>query len=148
MKASFLGLSSCQIGSNINENTKGSHSTSMFQAQMKCNEIANLFPDKTLNKHRPLTLLAPQANEDVLCYHQTMKNDDGIQFKEGMDEEIDNFKQEKIFKLIPLKDRPDAKTLTPFAWSFKRKINPLGELTKHKARLCMHGAKQVKGPDY
>ena len=31
MKASFVGLLSCQIGSNINENTIGSHSMPMFK---------------------------------------------------------------------------------------------------------------------
>ena len=50
MKAAFLGLLSCQIGSNVNESTEGLHSISMFQAQMKCNEITNLLSDETLNK--------------------------------------------------------------------------------------------------
>ena len=57
----------------------------MFQAQMKHNEITNILPDKILNEHHPLTLLASQANEDVLCYHQAMKADDYVQFKEAMD---------------------------------------------------------------
>ena len=79
MKAALLGLLSCQIGSNINENTKVLHLTSTFQAQMKHNEVTNPFLDKTLNEHNPLTLLASQANEDVLYYHQSMKADDYVQ---------------------------------------------------------------------
>ena len=42
---------------------------------------------------------------------------------------------------------PDAK-LIRLIWSFKQKRNPLGELTKHKARLCVHGGMQRQGIDY
>ena len=101
--------------------------------------------DKTSREHHPLTLLACQDNEDVLCYHQATKADDYVQFKEAMDRKIENFKQEKMFAVIPLKDKFDAKTLMPFVSSFKRKRNLLGELIKHKARLCMDGGKQAKG---
>ena len=72
-------------------------------------EITNLSPDKTLNKCNQFTLLASQSNENVLCYHQSMKADDSIQFKEAMCKEIENFKKEKIFEVIPVKDKPDAK---------------------------------------
>ena len=62
IKAGFLGLSSCQIGSNVNEKTKGLNSMYMFQAQTKHNEMSNLLPEKTLNAHHLLTLLTSQAN--------------------------------------------------------------------------------------
>ena len=75
MKQGFLGSSPCQIGSNNNENTEGLHSMSIFQAQMKHDEIANLLLDNTLNECRSLILLACQVNEDFLCYYQAMKAD-------------------------------------------------------------------------
>ena len=77
-----------------------------------------------------------------------MKADNCARFKETMDKEIENFKQENIFKVVPLKDKPDAKTLISFAWSFKRERNPLGRLIKHKALMCMCGGKQFKGTYY
>ena len=58
-----------------------------------------------------------------------------------MKQEIDNFKEEKIFELVPLNKKPSHKSLIPFVWSFKYKRNPIGELIKHKARLCVHGGK-------
>ena len=33
-------------------------------------------------------------------------------------------------------------------WSFKRKCNPFGVITKYKARLCCHGGQTVKGVHY
>eukprot|EP00980_Cylindrotheca_fusiformis_P002180 scaffold499_cov120-Cylindrotheca_fusiformis.AAC.3 len=33
-------------------------------------------------------------------------------------------------------------------WSFKRKCNPFGEITKYKARLCCHGGQTIKGVHY
>ena len=33
-------------------------------------------------------------------------------------------------------------------WSFKRKRNPEGIVTKHKARLCCHGGQQEWGINY
>jgi Reverse transcriptase (RNA-dependent DNA polymerase) len=33
-------------------------------------------------------------------------------------------------------------------WSFKRKQNPFGEITKYKARLCCHGGQTLKGFHY
>ena len=49
-----------------------------------------------------------------------------------------------MFELMPIENEPKENTMIPFAWSFKRKRNPIGELIKHKARLCVHGGKQVK----
>ena len=77
-----------------------------------------------------------------------MKADDSIQFKEAMSKEIGSFKKEKTFTLISLKDKPSNRSLIPFVWSFKRKRNPMGELLKHKVRLCIHSRKEVKGVDY
>ena len=65
-----------------------------------------------------------------------------------MDKEIESFKKEEIFKPLPLKDKPANKSLISFVWSFKCKRNPLRELIKHKARLYINGAKQIKGIDY
>ena len=65
-----------------------------------------------------------------------------------MKKEINSFKDEKIFELMLLNKKPAHKSLIPFVWSFKRKRNPIGELIKHKAHLCVDGGKQIKGMDY
>src|SRR6056300_496482 len=33
-------------------------------------------------------------------------------------------------------------------WSFKRKRDPFGNITKYKARLCCHGGQTIKGIHY
>ena len=54
----------------------------------------------------PLSFLASHTKKDVLYYHQAMKADDSIQFKEVILKEIDSFKKDKIFTLILSKDKP------------------------------------------
>ena len=92
--------------------------------------------------------MVSKANQDVLYYHQAMKADNADQFRDTMNKEIKSFKSEKIFELMLIKNKPSEKSLILFIWSFKRKRNLLSELIKHKARLCIHGRKQVKGLDY
>ena len=65
-----------------------------------------------------------------------------------MSSEIENFNKQGVFELVPINNEPQDRTMVPFVWSFKRKRNPLGELTKHKARLFTHGAKKTKGIGY
>ncbi len=33
-------------------------------------------------------------------------------------------------------------------WSFKRKRNPFGKITKYKERFCCHGGQTIKGVHY
>ena len=61
---------------------------------------------------------------------------------------IKSFKHEKIFEIMPLAKKPTEKSLMPFAWTFKRKINPMGDLIKHEARSCAHNRRKIKGADY
>ena len=65
-----------------------------------------------------------------------------------MKKEIKSFKDENTFKILPISEKPSHKSLIPFIWSFKRKRNAFGELIKYKARLCVHGGRQVKDIDY
>ena len=104
--------------------------------------------DNTFNNLYPLLFIASKANNNVLYYHQAMKTDDVDEFRKAMKEEINSFKDEKIFELILLSKKPAHKSLILFVWSLKRKHNPIRELIKHKARLCVHGNKQIKGVDY
>ena len=65
-----------------------------------------------------------------------------------MGKEIDSFKKEEIFKLIPIKDKLKHKSLILFILSFKRKHNPLSDLIKYKARLYVYGDKQIQEVHY
>ena len=72
---------------------------------MDYDEISKTHPYETFNQMYPLSLMASQANEDVLYYHQAIKAEDSAQFREAMLKEINSFKKEQIFELIPLKNK-------------------------------------------
>ena len=147
LQAAILGLLSMQSGINL-KNPSYTKSISIFRAQMDYHQEIHSLADNTFNNLHPLSFMASKANNDVLYYHQAMKADDADEFRKAMKKEINSFKDEKIFELMLLNKKPAHKSLIPFVWSFKRKRNPIGELIKHKARLCVHGGKQIKGVDY
>ena len=88
-----------------------------------------------------MSLIASEANQEILYYYEAMKAEDSDQFHKAMSKEIGSFKEKDIFEVILLKDKPIEKNLIPFIWFFKRKYNPLGDLIKYKARLCIYGGK-------
>ena len=47
-----------------------------------------------------------------------MKADDLAQFKEAIDIEVDNFKKDDTFKLMPINNKPPDRSLRPFVLSF------------------------------
>ena len=49
--------------------------------------------------------MASEANEDVLYYYQSMKSDNGNQFKEAIAKNR-KFEKERIFEIMLLKDKP------------------------------------------
>ena len=146
LETTTLGLLS--MHSDINIDGHANKPITLFQGQMACNETINNFPDDAINEMHPLIMAASQENNDVMHYHQAMKAEDVDSFRKAMRKEIKSFKDEEIFEILPMKEKPIHKSLISFFWSFKRKRNPVGELIKQKARLCAHGGKQIKGIDY
>jgi hypothetical protein len=71
-------------------------------------------------------------------------------FQVAMATEMDNHQQQKHIGVVrkdSIKDLTKVDILMRF-WSFKKKRTPLGELIKHKARLCAHGGQQHYGVSY
>ena len=93
------------------------------------------------NDFYPLLFLASQANKDILYFYEATKAKDLDCFKNAIIEEIFSFKKEKIFSIIPLNQKLSHKSLIPFMLVFKYEHNPLGDLLKYKARLCLNRAK-------
>ena len=114
---------------------------------MVYHETINSIEDE-INIMHPLSYVASKANNGVLYFHQAIKAEDADDFRKAMGKEIKSFKDADIFELMLLQDKPQHKTLIPFVWSLKRKRNPMGELIKLKARLCVHGGKQIQGIDF
>ena len=55
----------------------------------------------------------------------------------------------KHWELVKWDSVPDKLQIAPYVWSLWRKCNLLtNEITIHKARLNLHGGKQVDGMNY
>ena len=77
-----------------------------------------------------------------------------------MHKEVASFFEERIWKVVPKsemlehyqKERKKGLDIKRhqlmMIWSFKRKRNPEGKVTKYKARLCCHGGQQQWGVNY
>ncbi len=122
---------------------------SLFKAQMDHLETINKnLDDNTSNLIDPRLFAASIADKDTMQYGNTMKAEDCEDFKKAMVKEVTDLTKTHVWKLIKKTDMPNDAKLIRLIWSFKRKHNPLGELLKHKARLCVHGGMQRKGIDY
>ena len=62
----------------------------------------------------PYSYIASKANSDVLYFHHIIKADDVDDFRLVIEKEIKDFEYVNIFKLIPLKNKPQHKSLIPF----------------------------------
>jgi hypothetical protein len=91
------------------------------------------------------------ADTDTMYLHQALRQPDKDEFLAAMVKEIEDHTSRghwRITTKAEMKQRGyDHKPIAAI-WSFKRKRNPLGEITKYKARLCCHGGQTVKGVHY
>ena len=77
-----------------------------------------------------------------------------------MHKEVASMFEDNIWKMVPRSEKLEhyaterRKGVTikrqqlMMIWSFKRKRDPEGNITKHKARLCCHGGQQEWGVNY
>ena len=137
-----------QLGGPTSARNEYLHKISMFNAQLEHLNASNNLFDNTTNVIRPFSLLAEENTNDALYYHQEMQAEDKERFKEAMSKEVQAFKDKEVFEFRKIKEIPSESKIVPMIWSFKRKRSPTGEITKHKARLCVHGGKQTKRSDY
>jgi len=66
-------------------------------------------------------------------------------WRKAMEEEIDSIERNQTWELTEL---PVGKKPITLKWVYKSKINPQGEVVKHKARLMAKGFLQQAGIDY
>ncbi|KAD3337683.1 hypothetical protein E3N88_33203 [Mikania micrantha] len=67
------------------------------------------------------------------------------EWQSAMREEMEALKKNKTWDLTSL---PAGKNVVGVKWTYKTKIGPSGEVTRHKARLVAKGYSQVEGVDY
>ena len=88
------------------------------------------------------------TDPDTMHLHEALQQEDREHFIEAMTEELKSHIKRKHWKIVPLKSVPKGKRCLPMVWSMKRKKNPLGEIIKYKARLCVGGHRSIEFVDY
>jgi hypothetical protein len=99
-------------------------------------------------EHTIQSYLAMDNKDDTLTQSQMLRTTDKTSFLAAQTPEIRGLEHMDVFSYKPMSDlTPYAKLLSSI-WSYHRKRRPNGELTKHKARLCVDGSQQLFGRDY
>jgi hypothetical protein len=87
---------------------------------------------------------------DIMYFHQSnIQQHDAPEFVKAVVKEINGHIESNHWKLIERQDVPVDIEVLPSVWAMQRKQNlTTNEITKHKARLNLHGGKQVFGMNY
>ncbi len=86
---------------------------------------------------------------DIMYYHQALQKPDAKQFADAVVKEVNGHVDNNHWNLIKQEDVPEDAQVVPLVWSMQCKRNlTTNEITKHKARLNLHGGKQVFGMNY
>ena len=86
---------------------------------------------------------------NTMYWHQAMRQQDAIHFKNAVIKEFNDHTKRNHWKLIERSRVPDGKNILPAVWAMKRKRDiKTRKVIKYKARLNIHGGKQVFGEDY
>ena len=86
---------------------------------------------------------------DIMYYHQALQQSDAKQFDSAVVKEVNWHVDNKHWELFKQAEAPEDAQVVPSLWSMQRKRNlTTNKITKHKARLNLHGGKQVFGVNY
>jgi hypothetical protein len=113
--------------------------------------MATMLDDETFNDFHPFAYVASLADKDSMNFAEAMRQTDSDQFVVAMEKEISNHVQRehwKIYSRSEMRRSGYCGRVIMAVWSFKRKRNPFGVITKYKARLCAHGGQTVQGIHY
>jgi len=94
---------------------------------------------------RPVSLVAHEA---PTTYLQAVRGQESAKRRTAVDEEMDSIRKNKTWRLT---DRPASRRVLKGKWVYKVKneIDKIGNnTTRHNARLCFMGNRQIKGLDF
>jgi hypothetical protein len=96
----------------------------------------------------PIAFLAEMMGV-VMYLHQALRQPDFREFVEVVIKEVNGHIDNNHWKLIPHTEVPEGMEVLPSVWAMRRKQDlTTGKVTKHKARLNLHGGKQEFGTNY
>jgi hypothetical protein len=92
---------------------------------------------------------AATSNPDTMYLHQALRAPDREEFIKAMKQEIKDHEDLQHWELVPKSELPQDMIILPAVWSMKRKRRiDTREVYRWKARLNVHGGKQVKDIHY
>jgi hypothetical protein len=114
--------------------------------------VVTRLSDNSINELSHLAAFpASIADPDTMYLGQALKQPDRDEFLKAMIKEIDDHTSRGHWRITTRQEMRDKHyNHRPIAaiWSFKRKRNPFGDITKYKARRCCHGGQTIKGVHY
>ncbi len=144
-----MAKSTCQRGffGNASMHYMAHHSTTSRNETPE-----DLFHDQHLelqeHMQNPIAFHAKMMG-DIMNYHQALQQPDAKQFANTVVKEVNGHVDNKHWELVKQEEVPEDAQVVPFVWSMRRKCNlTTNKITKHKARLNLHGGKQVFGMNY
>ncbi len=86
---------------------------------------------------------------NIMYLHQALQQPDAREFVKAIIKEVNGHIDNNHWKLIPRTEVPEGIEVIPSVWAMWRKRDLMtGRVTKHKARLNLHGWKQEFGTNY
>jgi len=86
---------------------------------------------------------------DIMYLHQALQQDDASEFVKAVVQEINGHVENEHWALVKRDTVPEDAQIVPSVWSLRCKRNlTMNAITKHKARLNLHGGKQIYGMNY
>ena len=112
--------------------------------------LETLFPhDTTSRLEHPMLAYKATSDPDTMYHHQAMKQPDWPQFRQAMQQEMDNQMEDGNYSIIRRSEVPPGNKILKSVWAMKRKRDlRTGEVKKWKARLNIDGSMMIKGDHY
>ena len=93
--------------------------------------------------------MAASNNPDILYLREAQRAHDWKQFEQAMEKEVRSHEDMDHWELIKRDQLPPGASVLPAVWAFRRKRRiATQEIYKWKARLNLHGGKQIKDVNY
>jgi Reverse transcriptase (RNA-dependent DNA polymerase) len=105
--------------------------------------------NSVLIEDEEFTSCAASNDPDIMYLHEAMKQPDKKKFIKAMEDEVRAHTENGNWILVSRKSVPSNQPVLPAVWAMRRKRDiATQEIIKWKARLNVHGGKQIKGVNY
>ena len=92
--------------------------------------------------------MTASSDPDNTTLDEAMAAPEKKEFTQDIHKELHDHFNRRHWKVVPTRSITSHKRAIPMVWYMKRKQNPLGDITKRKARLCAGGHQSIEYVDY